>query len=547
MADNSVDAVVSDPPAGINFMQKKFDSDRGGRTQWVAWLAEIMAEAKRVTRPGGHALIWALPRTSHWTALALEDAGWEVREKLYHCFGSGFPKSQDVSKAIDLDAFTKWLTAHRPQARGWTRRLWNATNKDKWAWKWCELAAERWGGLVGKRQVVGQYIAPDGSPRGIDIGIQGGKFAAGEANYIGEKFVTAPATDAARQWQGWGTSTKPAVEEWILCRKPLAAPTVAAQVLATGTGALNVDACRVETSDNTGRPQGTMPHPMDWGNKSNDGETTYSTQSHPSGRWPSNLLLSHSPGCVRVGVKRVKGSDRPGHEGRTSTSHIAITKPVMHSSVRHADADGMEQVDAWECVEGCPIRILGEQAGERRGATSNSNGATSLFANGHAGSNSAGHGDTSANVARFFPNFPPADDDEPRIDVPFYYAAKASRAERERGLEGLKPSFMATMNDGIGKRPHNPEQPTAWVKNSHPTVKSVSLCKWLCKLICRPGGIVLDPFAGSGSIGVAAIAEGMQYVGIEMDAEYCKIAEARLKWAEAQAAKQDTQQLRLAV
>jgi hypothetical protein len=154
MDANSVDAVITDPPAGISFMSAKWDSDKGGRDAWIAWMTEVFKEVCRVMKPGSHALVWALPRTSHWTGTALENAGLEPREKLYHCFGSGFPKSADISKQIDLDAFTTWLKAHRPQARRWTRRLWNATDKDRWAWKWCELAAARWGELVGKRGVV---------------------------------------------------------------------------------------------------------------------------------------------------------------------------------------------------------------------------------------------------------------------------------------------------------------------------------------------------------------------------------------------------------
>ena len=91
LADSSVDAVVTDPPAGIGFMGKGWDSDKGGRDQWIAWLQSIMAECLRVLKPGGHLLAWALPRTSHWTTMAIENAGFEVRDIVYHAFGSGFP------------------------------------------------------------------------------------------------------------------------------------------------------------------------------------------------------------------------------------------------------------------------------------------------------------------------------------------------------------------------------------------------------------------------------------------------------------------------
>jgi len=104
MPDNSVDSIVTDPPAGIAFMGKDWDKDKGGRVGWIAWMSDVAAECLRVIKPGGHALVWAIPRTSHWTGTAWEMAGWQPRDKIYHVFGSGFPKSHDISKAIDKAA-----------------------------------------------------------------------------------------------------------------------------------------------------------------------------------------------------------------------------------------------------------------------------------------------------------------------------------------------------------------------------------------------------------------------------------------------------------
>src|SRR5690242_18140162 len=101
MPDNSVDALVTDPPSGISFMQRAWDKDKGGRDKWIAWLAEIMREAFRVMKPGAHGFVWAIPRTSHWTGMAIEDAGFEVRDSFHHLFASGFPKSLAADKAID--------------------------------------------------------------------------------------------------------------------------------------------------------------------------------------------------------------------------------------------------------------------------------------------------------------------------------------------------------------------------------------------------------------------------------------------------------------
>lgn len=114
MADNSVDAIVTDPPAGIAFMGKDWDKDKGGRTAWIGWMSQIAAECLRVLKPGAHALVWAIPRTSHWTATAWEDAGFEVRDRIAHIFGSGFPKSLNLK-----DAMPGWGTALKPAVEDW--------------------------------------------------------------------------------------------------------------------------------------------------------------------------------------------------------------------------------------------------------------------------------------------------------------------------------------------------------------------------------------------------------------------------------------------
>jgi hypothetical protein len=373
--DNFFDAMVCDPPAGVSFMGREWDSDKGGRDQWVAWLKEVMAEAKRTLKPGAHCLVWALPRTSHWTATALEDAGMEIRDVVNHVFGSGFPKSADISKAID-----KMAGAEREVL---------ATIPDRWAGK----------GTTYER-------ANEAPKESVNI--------------------TAPATPEAKTWDGWGTALKPATEHWILCRKPLAASSIARNVLTHGTGALNIDGCRV--GDELIQTRGAKSaNQMVYGGGKGLNAEDYRGDTH-EGRWPPNLLLSD------------------------------------------------EAIDLME-----------EQA---------------------------------PGVSRFFPTF--------------RYQAKPARGEKEAGLDALPekpPAFGADKGDGLGRGISNTRQD--WlIKNTHPTVKSIELMRWLCRLITPPGGAVLDPFAGSGSTGVGALLEGFDFFGIEQDPHYVEICRARLAhWA----------------
>jgi hypothetical protein len=236
----SVDAVVTDPPAGISFMNREWDHHKGGRDAWVAWMTEVMGECYRLLKPGGHILVWALPRTSHWTGWAIESAGFEPRDKIIHCFASGFPKSLDVSKAIDRAA-----GAERPVLR---ERNWHDPMDTPFR--------THYGG-----------DGPDGQP---------------PVN------VTAPATDDAKRWDGWGTSLKPAYEDWWLARKPLRG-TVAANVLAYGTGALNIDGTRIPGGSRPLIESKAEPSINAFGDGLNGSRAAGSTDG---ARWPPNLLLT---------------------------------------------------------------------------------------------------------------------------------------------------------------------------------------------------------------------------------------------------------------
>ena len=200
MPDNSVDAVVTDPPYGISFMAKRWDYD--------VPQVDVWREALRVLKPGGHALIACGTRTQHRMVCNIEDAGFEIRDVVSWIYGSGFPKSLNISKAID-------------KAAG------------------------------AEREVVGEKTTPDGKLYSARTPNSSGEYngechhnsLAGKTKH--DNNITAPATDAAKQWDGWGTALKPACEFFTLCRKPLEEKTVAANVLKWGTGGINVDGCRV--------------------------------------------------------------------------------------------------------------------------------------------------------------------------------------------------------------------------------------------------------------------------------------------------------------
>jgi site-specific DNA-methyltransferase (adenine-specific) len=374
-------------------MNMAWDDDRGGRAQWVAWLTEIMREVHRVLKPGAHGLVWALPRTSHWTACALEDAGFEIRDKIFHLQGAGFPKALDISKAIDA-----------------------------------ELGAER--------EVVSMEPRSATRPH-VEWGSQGKAY-----RLNGDTSITTPATPEAAQWDGYKTALKPAAEEWILVRKPISERNVARNVLQHGTGGLNIDACRVPANGDVlvSRHNITIG-----GSGIYQGGKACETGAIDGRRYPPHVVFSHAPDCTEAA-----------------------------------------------CVEGCPVRALGEQSGV---TSSGGGGGRSWGAsNGtHPGWKRPAHQSyqpktvgqypiDTGTAARFFPVF--------------RYQAKPPPSER--------------------------------AGSTHPTQKSVALMEWLVKLITAPDQTVLDCFMGSGTTGVAALRAGRQFVGIEMDATYFAIAQQRI-------------------
>lgn len=471
LSDNSIDAVVTDPPYGLSkepdmaevlrhwlngddyehpgsgFMGKTWDSFVPGPAVW--------REVHRVLKPGGHCLAFAGTRTFDMMGLSLRLAGFEIRDTLSWLYGQGFPKSLDVSKAID-------------KAAG------------------------------AEREVAGERTYADGHVQrsnGSDLGVMNDD---GWAGGTAPRMDSVPATPEAQQWDGWGTALKPAWEPIIVARKPFSG-TVAANVLEYGTGALNIDGCRIGTGDALVRPAVARRDNAVYGSGLGVG-----VQSEPAGRWPANVVLGHSEDCVEVGERTVRATSLSRSSvgvGSGGKSRVYGQAPSVITT-GYGDADGTETVPAWECVEGCPVGLLDGQVGpltsgppavrresgaDRSGNTGAAYGAESR----PAGSRMVGYGDTGG-ASRFF------------------YQAKANRSERQFGMPE-------------GER------------NDHPTVKPWAVMEWLVRLVTPPGGVVLDPFCGSGTTGIAAMREGFHFVGCERDEDYAaRIARPRLltAWVE---------------
>lgn len=513
--DQSVDAVCTDPPYGIGFMGKDWDSfrpeqvakrqqqnarkgterrsaqypDRVGSSQgggvgikydeslagnqrFQAWMTLWAEEALRILKPGGHLLAFGGTRTSHRLACAIEDAGFEIRDSLLWMFGSGFPKSLDVSKAIDKaqGAEGHWRQEDHPGRAG------------------PRQPSEAGGAKIGQIQ----------AQRGPDE--------------EGLRHVYEPSTDAAKEWEGWGTALKPAHEPIVVARKPLAG-TVAANILEFGTGGINVDGCRIKTDEDD-------PNLRSNPTKSNGlrsifgvGDVEYRRGPEESGRWPANVVLSHTCLCGPVGTRIIKGDPRETGEGKRPGGFADIGAENGDGKP-NAAVYGNEEVVEWDCAPGCPVAALDAQTGNlQSGFMAAGTQREGIGYRGGLGTQVANdtYGDAGG-ASRFF------------------YCAKTSRAERNAGLDEFEKRPLNWSSGDQSPGTFQAEGTERAARNSHPTVKPINLMRWLVRLVTPPGGIVLDPFVGSGSTGCAAVLEGFDFVGIEREAEYVAIAEARIKW-----------------
>jgi site-specific DNA-methyltransferase (adenine-specific) len=455
--DSTVDSVVTDPPYELGFMGKGWDATG------IAYSVELWAECLRVLKPGGHLLSFGGTRTYHRMTVAIEDAGFEIRDSIHWTYGTGFPKSLDVSKAID-----KRSGALQNEGVGFTVAGYSHNDK-----------------LLTTAPSRG-YVPP------------------------------APATPEAQQWSGWGTALKPSHEPIVVARKPINT-TVAENVLTHGTGALNIDGCRVGTS----KPPTTHNDAKYQGmNIAEDGRKTVSSvhsggdERTNVGRFPANTILGHSADCQRVG-------DKPSHEPivvARKPINTTVAENVLTHGTGALNIDGcriageVPQVtqglsstpSSWEhrkeprlsqpntagrwpantilghsvdcehetlsatspvftCVQGCPVLALNEQS----------------------------------DSSRFFQNVEWSADTDDLGNL--VYQAKAGKKERP-------------VVNGV----------------AHATVKPLALMRYLVRLVTPDGGTVLEPFAGSGTTVEACIQEGFHCIAIDLEASHIPLIQARI-------------------
>jgi hypothetical protein len=520
MPDESFDALLSDVPYGLGTSEPTVDEivaylrgdahlDTGGDFMSRPWQVPSVAvwrEIYRVLRHGAHLLVFASTRTWDLISLGLRAAGFENRNTIANygpgdpsppaltmVAGKGYPHGINISKAIDA-------------AAGAEREV---VGRD-----------ETWAKLANKRERNGTWS-------GKGAGFQ-------NPQTVGD--ITAPATPEAARWDGYNTALK-GVWEAILCfRKPLVG-TIVENALQHGVGGLNIDGARIYTdwserpdswkeSGHSAKPaEGKMAAPPGAG-----------INCHPKGRWPANVTLVHSNGCVPIGKREIVS--RAGHLGTRGGGFGCMgLKSDRQSTQRGTSKAGTkymqtEEVTAWDCAPTCPVRLMDEQSGV---LTSGKLGpVTSQKKNTAYGTFAA------ANVNTCAPNEGGASR--------FFYVAKPSRAEREFGTEALKRYSVTEINgrdpDSIGT-----STPAAGAgrqgggtTNPHPCVKSIDLDRWLATLILPPPRAdgaprrILIPYAGSGSEMIGALRAGWdQVVGVERSPcaddpmDFIAIAEARIR------------------
>lgn len=482
LKDNSVDSVVTDPPYEIGFMGKGWD-DSG-----IANNPELWKEVLRVLKPGGHLLSFSHSRTYHRQAVAVEDAGFEIRDQIMWIYGSGFPKSHNIGKAVD-------------KIQG------------------------------NEREVVG--VSDNTRDRNNHEYNSVGNFG---SNEIIETKGNSP-------YEGWGTALKPSHEPIVMARKPFKG-NVANNVLEWGVGGINVDGCRVGTEK-------VSTHSNGKGSTGDNGiYGTYGNQQGSEdreGRFPANIIFE----CT-CDTTHTKPAPKSGHWPKGKT------KGFGEFGGGESSYEGVGPKEEGDMVihtnPNCPCYILDQQSGttksSKRGAHNNKKTEhTNTYTPPQAMySDENTYGD-SGGASRFF------------------YCPKASKKDRNEGMPEQVPQFTGRPRREDGSVIYKETHPEEWAEvmktkprkektslaaseeilqpttkgtmNTHPTVKPTDLMAYLIRLITPKGGLVLDPFMGSGSTGKAAVREGMSFIGIEREDDYMEIAKSRIEYEQKKNKHQD--------
>lgn len=480
---NSIDSVVTDPPAGIGFMGKEWDSDKGGREKWVAWFETVMKECLRVMKPGAHAFVWAIPRTSHWTGTALENAGFEVRDVVTHLFGSGFPKSLDISKAIDKTAgdeakqWSGWGTALKPAAEFWflVRKPLSESTVAKNVLRWGT------GGLnidVSRVEAKDQFDLEKNWNRTQSTGAKG--------NIVGAHGLGAiDLSDRAPQGRFPAN---------------LLLDEVAAEMLDQQSG--DVKSSGTYLDINNAKQGGNV---MFGGGRLTN---AYAGQTGGASRFFYCAKTSKS--------ERNAGLDR-FHCAKLLSNSCAESTALVRSLLRDISDSEAMNLNIVECGESimvlCPteristIKTTLRQIIELKIWNLSTPSPTS---------------DCTPDAS-----LSPMDGTSPvkSVELSSELTARIGILVEKVG------SVTAGVNRAIYESLLKLSKDAAWTvyTSSHPTIKPQKLMRYLINLITPPKGIVLDPFMGSGSTGCAAMSDGFEFIGIEREPEYFEIAKARIE------------------
>lgn len=445
--DNSIDAIITDPPYELGFMGKKWDNTG------ITFKKELWEECLRVLKSGGYLLSFGGTRTYHRMTCAIEDAGFVIKDCIVWSYGSGFPKSLNLGKALDkMNCIEREILARNPASRengDRTNSLFKFKNKTIY-------------------------------------------FSKGNS-----------------EWEGWGTALKPAIEPIVVARKPLSEKTIVLNVLKWSCGGINIDGCkinfemsqetdkRIGTNEVRGSKKGLNPNSTSiFGSKI----ASYQGQMYRGGRFPANLIWTHHPDCQETEEYEIVKGQKHGVRTKNFGSEEEAIEGGNETGGEMNEPDTIFK--KWNCVEGCPTKMFPNNTGAFAKVNIGQKGFGGViydkYKSGGDGGKSFYDNGALGNASRFFKCCEWEEEDF----TPIIYQAKASKSERNEGLT---------------------------TRNFHPTVKPVKLMSYLVRLITKKGGIVLDPFCGSGSTGIGAIREGMKFIGIEMTKEYIPIAEARIE------------------